>query len=347
MRSLLLLALGVLAPATALRARVTLSRSADRLPADGSASSTLRLEPRSLLGLRPLLGFHARLTLRVEQGAERVRAVCSTGDELACTLFAGTEPGPVTGVVILRDALGRTAEAPFRLDLEPDSADSDHDGFPDAVELSTEQDRTAFRRWFAAIAESQFYAADPRWGDANRDCAGLLRYAYAEALKRHDAGWRTRRAYLSDAVTPDVRKYHYPEVPLLGERLFRVAPGPFLSEVPVAEAFSASASARWLVAENAVFLGKERALAGVGDLLFFNDPDAPGMGFHSMIYLGDLDGVRGDDDWVVYHTGPEGSRGGEVRRVHLSQLLQHPDEKWHPRPDNPNFLGFYRWKIAQ
>jgi uncharacterized protein YfaT (DUF1175 family) len=342
-RAPVLLALAALAPAASLRASAALERSAASLPADGTASATLRVTQRSLLGL-PALPLPSKLELRLDEGASRVRARCTRE---TCAIFAGTEPGRVSGAVLLSDALGRTVELPFSLDLVADAADSDGDGFPDAVELTSEEDRTAFRRWFAAIAESQYYALDPRWGEANRDCAGLLRYAYAEALKKHDGAWRSRRAYLPDATTPDVRKYRYPNVPLLGERLFRVAPGVFRADQPVEQTFSASATARWLVAENAASLGKDRAAAGPGDLLFFSDPDAPGMGFHSMVYLGDLDGVPGQDDWVVYHTGPEGSHGGQVRKVRLSQLMQHPEEKWHPRADNPNFLGFYRWKIAQ
>ena len=35
--------------------------------------------------------------------------------------------------------------------------DSDNDGIPDVEELRTYQDRDSFRRWFTAIAETQFY----------------------------------------------------------------------------------------------------------------------------------------------------------------------------------------------
>src|SRR5205814_247605 len=35
--------------------------------------------------------------------------------------------------------------------------DSDNDGIPDVIELHTYQDRDSFRRWFTAIAETQFY----------------------------------------------------------------------------------------------------------------------------------------------------------------------------------------------
>jgi uncharacterized protein YfaT (DUF1175 family) len=332
-----------------LRSQGLLERSAEVLPADGTAMATLRLHARSWLGVSPWLLPKARLHVELSSGIELVRVNCSgrSASEQSCTVRAGVRAGTVEGRLVLTDAFGRSASAPFSLRLEPSQIDSDGDGFPDVVELTSEDDRLAFRRWFATVAEEQYYAVDARWGATNRDCAGLLRFAYVEALKPHDRTWRARQKYLPDATTPDVSKYHYPAVPLLGERLFRVMPGPFDASVPVEQAFSNSATARWLLSENAVFLGKERSAAGVGDLLFFSDPDAPGMGFHSMIYLADLDGVPGEDDWVVYHTGPEGSHHGEVRKVRLTQLLAHPEEKWHPQVDNPNFLGFYRWKIAQ
>src|SRR5437899_3110067 len=55
--------------------------------------------------------------------------------------------------------------------ISPDSArsseasliDSDNDGIPDAAELRTFQDRESFRRWFAAIAELQFYHLSEQW----------------------------------------------------------------------------------------------------------------------------------------------------------------------------------------
>jgi uncharacterized protein YfaT (DUF1175 family) len=264
-------------------------------------------------------------------------------------LVAGLRAGRVAGTVKLEDALGTVGAEPFALDLVADEADTDGDGFPDAVELTSEEDRDAFRRWFATIAESQFFALDPAWPAVHRDCAGLLRFAYKEALRRHDQAWRSHRRYLPDSSTPDVLKYAYPSVPLLGDRLFRVAPGPYRKGEAIEETFSPTASAKWLLTANAVRI--DQASAGIGDLLFFEDPEAVGMSFHSMVYLGPSDGPTAPSDeadgWVVYHTGPEGQAAGTVRKVRLSQLLSHPDEKWRPRADNPHFLGFYRWKIVQ
>jgi uncharacterized protein YfaT (DUF1175 family) len=64
---------------------------------------------------------------------------------------------------------------------------------------------------------------------------------------------------------------------------------------------------------------------------------------------------------VVYDTGPDHlphgpirlaeapDRGspGELRRVLLADLLDHPQPQWRPLPSNPNFLGVYRWNILR
>ena len=51
------------------------------------------------------------------------------------------------------------------------------------------------------------------------------------------------------------------------------------------------------------------------------------------------------DDWVVYHTGPIDGGAGEVRKVRLSTLAQHPSPRWRPTTANPNFIGVYRLAI--
>src|SRR5436190_16324756 len=61
----------------------------------------------------------------------------------------------------------RKQEVPFagRTDRLAGStvADSDNDGIPDVLELRTFQDRDNFRRWFTAIAETQFYQISDQW----------------------------------------------------------------------------------------------------------------------------------------------------------------------------------------
>src|SRR5436190_122178 len=50
------------------------------------------------------------------------------------------------------------------------SADSDGDGIPDKAELRSFDDRQNFTRWFAAIAEMQFYQINDEWNAGQRDC---------------------------------------------------------------------------------------------------------------------------------------------------------------------------------
>jgi len=55
----------------------------------------------------------------------------------------------------------------------------------------------------------------------------------------------------------------------------------------------------------------------------------------------------GNDAEVVYDTGPDHGQPGELRRVLLTELLDHPEVQWRPLPGNTNFLGVYRWNILR
>jgi uncharacterized protein YfaT (DUF1175 family) len=50
---------------------------------------------------------------------------------------------------------------------------------------------------------------------------------------------------------------------------------------------------------------------------------------------------------VVYDTGEDHGKAGELRRVFLAELIDHPQPQWRPVPGNPNFLGVYRWNILR
>jgi uncharacterized protein len=97
--------------------------------------------------------------------------------------------------------------------------DSDHDGFPDVLELTDEQDRYNFRKWFVMIALTQYYHIDDSWVD--RDCAGLIRFCFRETLKKHDNNWLNKKRFLYDINLPDIKKYNYPDLPLVKDRIFR------------------------------------------------------------------------------------------------------------------------------
>ena len=223
-------------------------------------------------------------------------------------------------------------------------ADLDHDGIPDVAELRTFNDRESFRRWFTWIAEMQFYELSEEWNTEQRDCAGLVRFAWRESLRKHDRAWFQRMGQSYDPVAPDV-SISLTSGPL-GEKLFRKLPGNYTAHDIAEGKFSEFADAQTLKMFNATFVGRDRQQAQPGDLLFFHQPWVQKYPYHVMIFLGEprfaSENAR---DWVVYHTGASPQDAGEVKKVRLAVLDQHPNKRWRPVPGNPNFLGFYRLKI--
>ena len=63
------------------------------------------------------------------------------------------------------------------------------DGIPDALRLDDPRDEQAFRRWFTFLAEAQYFQPPPSRPAEINDCAALIRYAYREALRKHDGPW--------------------------------------------------------------------------------------------------------------------------------------------------------------
>jgi uncharacterized protein YfaT (DUF1175 family) len=224
-------------------------------------------------------------------------------------------------------------------------SDLDADGFPDACELDDEADRRNFRRWFVSIAESQLYKEDPAWRQDDHDCAGLIRFAYREALKRHDSDWLRSKPFLVDAAIADVRKYNYPDTPFLQTKIFRTRDGGFAEPDLSDTTFAVTALAAKLRSYNTVFLGKFLENVQPGDLLFYLNTGDVKMPQHSMIFVGDPKRPPSFEDYVIYHTGPRDDDAGVLKKVRLMDLLKHPDERWHPAPANRYFLGYYRWKI--
>ena len=225
------------------------------------------------------------------------------------------------------------------------SLDSDQDGIPDAAELRTFADRDSFRRWFTRIAEMQFYRLSEQWNPEQRDCAGLVRFAWREALRRHDRLWFQKMGPGYEAIAPDV-KNNDSEGRLLGDKLFRTDFGSYESGDLASGKFSEFADARTLKNFNSVFIGRDRRQARPGDLLFFYQPWVQKFPYHIMIFLGDPGLTpNGASDWVVYHTGSSPTDQGTVKKVELSVLDHHRDPRWRPLKSNRNFLGFYRLKI--
>ena len=228
------------------------------------------------------------------------------------------------------------------------SLDSDNDGIPDAAELQTFMDRENFRKWFTLIAEGQFYQLSEQWKTEQRDCAGLVRFAWREALRRHDRLWFQKMGPVYTEIAPDIARYNLEQGPL-GEKLFRTNFGSYKDGELSNGTFSDYADARSLKNFNAKFISRDRQHAEPGDLLFFYQPWVQKFPYHVMIFLGaaKIDGGSQSSDWVVYHTGSSPTDEGTVRKVALSVLDHHPNKRWRPIESNSNFLGFYRLKILE
>ena len=225
--------------------------------------------------------------------------------------------------------------------------DSDHDGLPDAVELHTENDRQNFRVWFTGIAGRQFYELSKEWNPEQRDCAGLVRFAWREALRKHDRAWLQKMGEGFRPLAPDIAAYSL-DKNVLGEKLFRTRAGEFVPEDLQNGAFNEFADAGTLKQFNATYISHNVRQAQSGDLLFYFQPFTQKYPYHVMIYLGSLSGSqKPESDWVVYHTGGSAEDKGEVRQVRLALLARHPNPRWRPDQKNKNFLGFYRLNILR
>lgn len=231
-----------------------------------------------------------------------------------------------------------------------DAQDTFADGTPDFLRLNFPPDQEAFQSWFTLIAEYQALRSPDELPAEISDCAALLRYAYRNALREHDAAWIRENHIEPPTALPSIEKYRYPFTPLHAN-LFRTRPGSFRLSDLRDGTFSEFADAQTLKEFNTHFLARDIRVAQPGDILFFRqlEQNSP---FHSMIFVGrsqwlTSSGGENADDIVVYHTGPIDGHPGEMRRTRLSQLLQHPQPRWRPMPGNSNFLGVYRWNIVR
>ncbi len=252
---------------------------------------------------------------------------------------AGTRQTAVLRTNLINTDSARSPEASL--------IDSDNDGIPDTAELRSFQDRESFRRWFTSVAELQFYQLSAQWNVEQRDCAGLVRFAMREALRRHDRPWFQKMGPGYETVAPDVAGFDLDHNPL-GEKIFRTDFGSFHESDLRNGRFSEFADGRALKNFNSAFVSRDRREAEAGDLLFYYQPWVQKFPYHVMIFLGGPHvAPNGAQDWVVYHTGSSPTDQGTVKKVELSVLDHHPDPRWRPVESNRNFLGFYRLKILE
>ncbi len=226
-------------------------------------------------------------------------------------------------------------------------ADTNRNGIPDGAEIRSYEDRENFRDWFTAIAEYQFYKQSEAWNPEQRDCSGLVRFAWREALRKHDRLWFQKMGAEYESVAPDVAAYNL-EDGVLKERLFRTKDGLFNKSDLTDGTFQEFADAASVMKYNAVFLGKDRSRLKRGDLVFYFQPFVQKYPYHVMIFVGEArTNNESARDWVVYHTGTSADDKGVVKKVRLDTLDQHPDPRWRPVVNNKNFIGYYRLKILE
>ena len=294
-------------------------------------------------------------TLTISSSSVEQPAISVSGNPHAVTIEdirggggrwqARLRAGVLGGLALVTVQFPGAAPAEAAIPLELDTRDTAADGTPDFLRLDDPHDRQSFRRWFAFLAEAQYFQAPASRPPEIGDCAALIRYAYREALRAHDTVWAAGARLPLIPAYDSVAKYQYPYTPL-GAALFRVREGSFEAADLAGGAFAQFADAQTLRRYNTWFRSRDLRAAEPGDLLFFRQIGAREP-FHSMIYLGESlirpDGKR----YMLYHTGPDGSDPGEMRRLTVEELLDFPQPQWRPVAGNPSFLGVSRWNILK
>lgn len=164
------------------------------------------------------------------------------------------------------------------------------------------------RREVGQVALAQFQKFDPLWHPDQRDCAGLVRFAYRSAYKRFYA------ERLASPLWLDVQG----------------RPAEF-------------ADAETLLTRSFAPLGRDEAAMEslrTGDLVAFRQEHDSGPVFHLMLVVRPEDKAHAPAR-VVYHPG---EKGAAVRTGVLHRLATEAPLEWRPIPQNTAFLGFFRFK---
>lgn len=169
-------------------------------------------------------------------------------------------------------------------------------------------DGALLRRELARVALAQVDKPDATWNPEQRDCAGLVRFAYRAAYKR------LRPERLASPLWRDDKD----------------RPSDF-------------ADAETLMARSFVLLGRDEATREslrTGDVVAFRQEQDAGPVFHLMLVVRPEDKAHAPAR-VVYHPG---EKGAAVRTGELQRLATEAPLEWRPVPNNTAFLGFFRFK---
>lgn len=152
---------------------------------------------------------------------------------------------------------------------------------------------------------------NPRWGGKNRDCAGLVRYLFWEALQPHREDFFDMYPAVRAVRRPDFREFSAIETAWAKDNF--TAP-----QLIARSVFQTRA------------LDKNRLKSG--DLLYFQSAELKIR--HVMLVL-----RTGAEIFLVYHTG---DARNELRIRTLLDIANLTESEWHPEPANPVFRGIYR-----
>ncbi|NMO20023.1 DUF1175 family protein [Pyxidicoccus fallax] len=164
------------------------------------------------------------------------------------------------------------------------------------------------RRHVARVVLAQVRKQDAAWHPDQRDCAGLIRFAFRTAYKN------VAPERLSTPLWKDARG----------------RPADF-------------ADAETLLMHSFRPLGRDdatRESLRTGDVLAFRQEHDSGTVFHLMLVVRPEDRAHAPAR-VVYHPG---EKGAAVRTGLLNNLATEAPLEWRPVPNNAGFLGFFRFK---
>jgi len=192
-------------------------------------------------------------------------------------------------------------------------------------------DEKALREAVTRLALLQAKRLSREWEERQRDCSGLVRFAYREAIEARSA---TQKQKLG---IPDA--FNLPAMSELSRKLFPRYPRIWQVgyESDGKPRFGAFADAETLLGFNFRKKTRDPGLACNGDLLVFQKALENDQPYHLMIFV-----ENRPENLVVYHNGARGDEA-RVRVVRMSDLMESPDPVWIPGVDNPYFLGVYEW----
>lgn len=203
------------------------------------------------------------------------------------------------------------------------------------LRLSGEADRKAVRRWIVWLAEA-LYSMQPNLPADVKDCSGFVRFCFRESMKRHDREWAGQLGLDGIPAMPDARSAIGIHA-RMGGAVFRVRPGQYRPGDERNGSYRHFADAENLMRYNCRRVAGALEAGRPGDVLFYRQLTSA-QPFHSMVVTGEA---------VVYHTGPEGSWAGEVRRLGYDELRRHQQAKWRPVAGNSNYLGVFGWTLLE